>query len=157
MRGEKRCISKIHLWGPQICIMGYRILTGQAISRLGTVLRVPVNVQEGNCLKYKKYSFQGLTICLDKRRETHVSLSQSIQKCQIGIMKRKYLRLYRMQLRFQIQQDTIEEILSNIDFSIIYLWIFWKESNKYYITWLNVGLLCNLEQRSPCRHAPILK
>lgn len=24
--------------------------TGQPISRLGTVLRVPVNVQEGNCL-----------------------------------------------------------------------------------------------------------
>lgn len=29
-------------------------LTGEAISRLGTVLRVPVNVQEGNCLKQKK-------------------------------------------------------------------------------------------------------
>lgn len=39
-------------------------LTGEAISRLGTVLRVPVNVQEGNCLGGKKRQIIGM-ISLD--------------------------------------------------------------------------------------------
>lgn len=38
--------------GPQILLWD-QILTGQTISRLGTVLRVPVNVQEGDRLEYK--------------------------------------------------------------------------------------------------------
>lgn len=86
-------------------------LTSQPISRLGTVLRVPVNVQEGNRLK--KYTYKTIIFTLNLR---------------------------------SICSENRESICR---------WT--KASHSNNLTWLKVGLLCNLEQRSPCLQAPILK
>lgn len=86
-------------------------LTSQPISRLGTVLRVPVNVQEGNRLK--KYTYKTIIVTLN-------------------------LRSICSENRESISRWT-------------------KASHSNNLTWLKVGLLCNLEQRSPCLQAPILK
>lgn len=85
------------------------ILTSQPISRLGTILRVPVNVQEGNRLK--KHAYKTINF----------------------------------------------EFKENLSWKEEYLPQWTIASNSSNLTWLNVGLLCNLEQRSPCLQAPILK
>lgn len=56
-RKHRFIIREIYISDSHHTMSGVQTLTGEPISRLGTVLRVPVNVQEGNCLKQRNKHF----------------------------------------------------------------------------------------------------
>lgn len=146
---------KIRTWPKAITV---QTLTGQTISGLRAVLRVPVNVQESNCLKHNNGQFNIIftVLLFDENRINKISSPVTGRQIHLYI----YVSIHSCffsRLHLQPPRSPLWRHLNRTPLGILTVSFIQVFKGKTDLTWLNVGLLCSLEQRSPCRQAPILK